>query len=239
MARPLLTLTATVLFCSSLSAQQIQRQLGDFDLKLSTNSPRSMAQGLISPSAVGALHGGVDIRHSNGWYFGQYAPSFGLSPNSTLKLDSYLGYRGRLDDSLGFEAGLIHYSKPNLADSDSYALYGGISVSDTHFGWALRDNPGNLIGTFLADFGQLPLLEVDLTLKVAHHRLSTPFTIGDGSQVGSFSDWYLELSRPWLGIDLNLIYSSSDLQGAGCDLYAGINSYCERLVIFKAQRSFF
>lgn len=239
MARHLLILTSTMLFCSSLSAQQIQRQLGDFDFKLSTNGSRSMAQGLISPSAVGAFHGGVDLRHSNGWYLGQYAPSFGLSPNSTLKLDSYFGYTGQFADSLGFEAGLIHYSEPNLADSDSYALYGGVSVSDTRFGGALRDNPDNRIGTLLADFGQLPLFEVNLTLKVAHHRLGTPFTIGDGSQVGSFNDWSFELSRPWLGIDLNLIYSSSDLRGADCDVYAGTNSYCESLILFKAQRSFF
>ena len=48
-----------------------------------------------------------------------------------------------------------------------------------------------------------------------------------------------ELSRPWLGIDLNLIYSNSNLSGGGCDAYSGINTYCDSVVTLKAQRSFF
>ncbi|MFV3324970.1 TorF family putative porin [Pseudomonas sp. NY15372] len=239
MTRHWLVPSMALLFCPMLLAQQIQRELGDFDFKLGTTASRTMAQGLISPSAVGAFHGGLDLSHPSGWYVGQYAPSVGLSPTSTLRLDSYLGYKRRFDDSLGLEAGLIHYSQPNLADSDSYALYGGVSVFGSRFGGALRDNPGNRTGTLFADFGQLPLFDVGLTVKLAHHRLGTPFTIGDGSHVDTFNDWSLELSRPWLGIDLNLIYSNSDLRGGGCDAYAGINSYCESMVTLKAQRSFF
>lgn len=239
MVRHLLTLTAALLFCAPLSAKQIQRQLGDFAFKLSTQGSRSMAQGLISPSAVGAFHGGVDVSHSSGLYMGQFAPSLGLSPNSTLKLDSYFGYKRRFDESLGFEAGLIHYSQPNLADSESYALYGGFSTLDSRFAGAWRNDPDNRTGTLLVDVGRLPLFEMDLTLKVAHHRLGTPFTIGDGSQVDHFNDWSLALSRPWLGVDLDLIYSSSDLQGAGCVVYAGMNNYCESMLMLKAQRSFF
>ncbi|MDD1962952.1 TorF family putative porin [Pseudomonas sp. 39004] len=239
MTRPLLLLSAALLLSPALQAQQIQRQLGDFDFKLGTTPTRSMAQGLISPSAVGAFHGGLDLSHLNGWYLGQYAPSMGLSPDSTLRLDSYMGYQHHFDTTLGYEVGLIHYSQPNLSGPDSYAVYGGISVFGSRFGGALRDNPDNRTSTLFADLGQLPLLDADFTVKLAHHRLGTPFTIGDGSQVSAFSDWSLELSRPWLGIDLNLIYSNSNLSGTGCDAYAGINAYCESVVTFKAQRSFF
>ncbi|MFZ5933716.1 hypothetical protein BGP84_10595 [Pseudomonas putida] len=239
MTRPLLLLTLALLASPPLHAQQIQRQLGAFDFKLGTTPSRSMAQGLISPSAVGTFHGGIDLSHPNGWYLGQYAPSMGVTPDSTLRLDSYTGYKHHFDSTLGYEVGLIHYSQPNIAGADSFALYGGISVLGSRFGGAWRDNPDNRTGTLFADFGQLPLFDVDLTVKLAHHRLGTPFTIGDGSQINGFSDWSLELSRPWLGIDLNLIYSNSDLSGSGCDAYAGINTYCESMVTLKAQRSFF
>lgn len=239
MTRPLLLLGAALLFSPALLAQQIQRQLGDFDFKLGTSASRTMAQGLISPSAVGAFHGGLDLSHPSGWYFGQYAPSMGVSPDSTLRLDSYLGYKHHFDSTLGYEVGLIQYSQPNIADADSYALYGGISVLGSRFGGAFRNNPDNRTGTLFADLGQLPLFDVDLTVKMAHHRLGTPFTIGDGSQVNGFSDWSLELSRPWLGLDLNLIYSNSDLNGGGCEAYAGMNTYCESMVTLKAQRNFF
>jgi len=239
MTRPLLLLGAALLFSPALLAQQIQRQLGDFDFKLGTTASRTMAQGLISPSAVGAFHGGLDLSHPSGWYFGQYAPSMGVTPDSTLRLDSYLGYKHHFDSTLGYEMGLIHYSQPNIADADSYALYGGISVLGSRFGGALRDTPQHRTGTLFADLGQLPLFDVDLTVKMAHHRLGTPFTIGDGSQVSGFSDWSLELSRPWLGLDLNLIYSNSDLGGGSCEAYAGMNTYCQSMLTFKAQRSFF
>lgn len=239
MTRPPLILSAALLFSPALLAQQIQRQLGDFDFTLGTTPSRSMAQGLISPTALGAFHGGLDLSHPSGWYIGQYAPSMGVTPDSTLRLDNYLGYKHHFDSTLGYEVGLIHYSQPNIANADSYALYGGISVLGSRFGGALRDNPGNRTGTLFADLGRLPLFNVDLTVKLAHHRLGTPFTIGDGSQVNGFSDWSLELSRPWLGLDLNLIYSNSDLSGGGCEAYAGMNSYCESVVTLKAQRTFF
>ncbi|MFF7066242.1 TorF family putative porin [Pseudomonas sp. NPDC008258] len=239
MTRPLLLLSAALLFSPVLLAQQIKRELGSFDFTLGTTPSRTMAQGLISPSAVGAFHGGLDFSHPSGWYLGQYAPSMGVTPNSTLRLDSYLGYKHHFDSSLGYEVGLIHYSQPNIAGPDSYALYGGISVLGSRFGGALRDNPDNRTSTLFADFGQLPLFDVDLTVKLAHHQLGTPFTIGDGSQVNAFSDWSLELSRPWLGIDLNLIYSNSNLSGGGCDAYSGFNTYCDSVVTLKAQRSFF
>jgi uncharacterized protein (TIGR02001 family) len=220
-------------------AQQIKRELGDFDFTLGTTPSRSMAQGLISPSAIGAFHGGLDFSHSSGWYLGQYAPSMGVTANSTLRLDSYVGYKHHFDNSLGYEVGLIHYSQPNIAGASSFALYGGASLLGSRFGGALRNNPNNRTGTLFADFGHLPLFNVDLTVKLAHHRLGTPFTIGDGSQVSAFSDWSLELSRPWLGLDLNLIYSNSNLSGGGCEAYTGINAYCESVVTLKAQRSFF
>ncbi|HDS1737298.1 TorF family putative porin [Pseudomonas sp. BP8] len=240
MIRPLLLLSAaTFVFSPALHAQQIQRQLGDFDFKLGTTPSRTMAQGLISPSAVGSFHGGLDLSHASGWYVGQYAPSMGLSPDSTLRLDNYLGYKHHFDTSLGYEVGMIHYSYPNLSGNDSYAVYGGLSLLGSRLGGALNDNPDNRTGTLFANLGQLPLLEVDLTVKFAHHRLGTPFTIGDGSQVDTFNDWSLELSRPWRGMDLNLIYSNSDLSGGGCDAYGGINTYCESMLTLKAQRSFF
>lgn len=239
MTKPLLLLSAALLLSPPLQAQIIQRQLGEFDFKLGTSASRSMAQGLISPSAIGSFHGGLDFTHPSGWYFGQYAPSMGLTPTSTLQLDNYLGYKHHFDNSLGYEVGLIHYSYPEISGRDRYAMYGGLSLLASKLGGALNDNPDNRIGTLFADLGQLPLLDVGVTVKLAHHRLGTPYTIGDGRQVDSFNDWSLKLSRSWLGLDLNLIYSNSDLSGGGCAAYTGINSYCDGMLTFKAQRSFF
>ncbi len=239
MTRPLLLVAAMVLLSPGAWAQQIQRQLGDFDFKLGTTPSRSMAQGLIAPSAVSSFHGGLDFTHPSGLYFGQFAPSMGIAPTATLQLDSYLGYRHRFDTSLGYEVGMIHYSYPEISGGDSHAVYGGLSMFGSRLGGALNDNPDNRTGTLYADLGQVPLLDIGVTFKVAHHRLGTPFTIGGGGEVNAFSDWSLKLSRPWLGMDLDLIYSGSDLSGSGCDVYSGINAQCDSMVMLKAQRSFF
>ncbi len=237
--RPLWLLSAALLLSPSIQAQQIQRQLGDFDFKLATTPSRTMAEGLISPTAVGSFHGGVDLSHPNGLYFGQYAPSMGLTKASTLKLDNYVGYKQRFTDSLGFEAGMIHYSYPNQTDANSYALYGGLSLLGSRFGGAFNDTPSNRTGTLFANLGRLPLLDVDFSMKVAHHQFGTPFSRVDGNAIDSFNDWSLKLSRPWRGMDLDFTYSNSNLSGSGCDAYAGINSTCDSMVTLRAQRSFF
>ncbi|WP_033727515.1 TorF family putative porin [Pseudomonas cremoricolorata] len=237
--RPFWLLGAALLLSPLVQAQQIQRELGDFDFKLATTPTRSMAEGLISPSAVGTFHGGVDLSHANGLYFGQYAPSMGLTKSSTLKLDNYFGYKQPLSGDLGYEVGVIHYSYPTLAANNSYALYGGLSLLGRRIGGAFNDKPSNRTGTLFANLGRLPLFGVDLSVKVAHHQFSTPYTIGDGSRVDGFSDWSLKFSRPWRGVDLNLTWSNSNLSGSGCDAYSGINNTCDSMVTLKAQRSFF
>ena len=239
MLKPPLFLLGSLLWCSLANAQVFQRELGDFDLKLGTTPSRSMAQGLVKPSATGSFHGGLDLSHDSGFYAGQWSPSMGLSAGNNLEVDSYMGFKHPFDQTLGYEVGLIHYSYPKLSPLDSQEFYGGLNLLGNRFGASFSNDPDRQDSTLFADLGQLPLLDADFTVKLAHHRLGTPFTIGDGSQVSAFSDWSLELSRPWLGIDLNLIYSNSNLSGSGCDAYAGINAYCESVVTFKAQRSFF
>ena len=62
-------------------AQLLERDLGNFELKLGTTPSRSMAQGLVQPMRVGTFYGGFDLTHHDGWYLGQWAPSTGLLGN--------------------------------------------------------------------------------------------------------------------------------------------------------------
>lgn len=71
---------SALLVCQSVSAQVLERDLGDFDLKLATTPTRSMAQGLVTPTGgSGSFHGGMDLTHESGFYFGQWAPNMGLA----------------------------------------------------------------------------------------------------------------------------------------------------------------
>ncbi|MEO6680755.1 MAG: TorF family putative porin [Pseudomonas sp.] len=233
-----LLLGALLLWCSGANAQVFQRELGDFDLKLGTTPSRSMAQGLVKPSTTGSFHGGLDLSHDSGFYVGQWAPSMGLSPGSNLEVDSYMGFKQPFDRTLGYEVGMIHYSYPKVDTLDSQELFGGLTFLGSRFGAAFSNDPDKQNSTVFADLGGNQPFGIGISMKYTTHQLNTPVSV-DGGAIGSFTDWSLQLSRAFMGVDLDLIYSDSSLSGSDCSAYSGHNSQCDGLVTLKAERAFY
>lgn len=232
-----------LLFVSLLSgatahAQVFQGELGDFDLKLGTTPSRSMAQGLVKPAAVGSFHGGLDLSHDSGVYFGQYAPSMGISPGKNLEIDSYVGFKQPFDQVPGYEVGMIHYSYPRVDTLDSQELFGGLTLLGSRFGIALSNDPDKQNNTLFADLTGNQPFGIGVSMKYTTHQLNTPAAV-DGGYISSFTDWSVKLSRPFMGVDLDLIYSDSSLSGSDCSAYSGHNSECDGLVTLKAVRTFY
>ena len=234
----LLLVFSSLLACSLAQAQIFQRELGDFDLKLGTSPSRSMAQGLVKPSAVGSFHGGLDLTHDSGFYFGQWSPSMGITPGKNLEIDSYVGFKQPFDQTLGYEVGMIHYSYPEVDTLDSQELFGGLTLLGSRFGAALSHDPDTQNSTLFADLGGNQPFGIGISMKYTTHQLNTPVAV-DGGYVGSFTDWSVKLSRPFMGVDLDLIYSDSSLSGSYCSAYSGHNSQCDGLVTLKAERAFY
>ncbi|GAB3389738.1 TorF family putative porin [Azotobacter armeniacus] len=236
-SKPVLALLAGA--AVTAHAQTLERELGDFELKLSTTPSRSMAQGLVQPARVGAFHGGLDLTHTDGWYLGNWSPSTGLLEDSRLELDSYLGYKRASGGTLGYEFGLIRYSFPRLEGLDRHELYAGISLEDSRLGAAWSRAAERTDSTLLLDLDLLHPLNLDLTLKYANHSLDRPVYLSDGGSVQSFNDWSLNLSRPWLGLRVGVTYSGSDLRGTGCSAYSGQNSHCDDFLMFRLEHPLF
>ncbi|MBV6288544.1 TorF family putative porin [Pseudomonas aegrilactucae] len=232
-------LVAVVGWQLPVHAQLLKRELGDFDLSLGSTPSRSMAQGLVKPATSGTFHGGLDLAHDSGWYLGQWAPSMGLSNAGNLQVDSYVGYKQPYQHTLGYEVGVIHYSYPNLSDADSQALYAGLNLQGHRFGVALGTDRNRRTSTLFSELGQFRPLDLGVSLKLTHYALNTPFTLGEHDSVQAFSDWSLTFSRPWLGIDLDLIYSDSSLTDSGCQAWAGQDPHCSGMLTFKAERALF
>ena len=230
---------AGLLACSTAHAQIFQRELGDFDLKLGTTPTRSMAQGLVKPASTGSFHGGLDLSHDSGLYIGQYAPSMGITPGKNLEIDSYVGFKQPFDETLGYEVGMIHYSYPKLNELDSQQIFAGLTILGTRLGAAFSNDPDRRDSTLFADLGVNQPFGIGVSMKYTTHQLGTPVSIADGGSVRAFNDWSVKLSRPWMGVDLNLIYSDSSLDGGECSAYSGQNSQCDGLLTFKAERSFY
>ena len=148
-------LTFSALFISqSISAQVLERDLGDFDLKLATTPTRSMAQGLVTPSGgSGSFHGGMDLTHDSGFYFGQWAPNMGFTPDSALEVDSYMGFKKPFDNTLGYELGMIRYSYPDTSQIDSHEFYAGLRMLDSRVGAAFSNDVGSRDSTVFIDLG--------------------------------------------------------------------------------------
>ncbi len=237
---PILAL-GTLLVCQQASAQIMERSLGDFSLKLATTPTRSMAQGLVTPSgsSSGSFHGGLDLTHDSGFYFGQWSPNMGINADTALEVDSYMGFKKPFDNTLGYELGVIRYSYPDTSQVDSHEFYAGLRVLNSRVGAAFSNDVGTRNSTVFIDLGGIERLGLGVRLQYANHQFDTPQASEDGSLVNGFNDWSLNLSRPWLGIDMNLIYSGSSLSGSDCSVYSGHNPYCEGTFTIKAVRSFF
>ena len=238
MLKPFLFLLSGLLSSSVANAQIFQRELGDFDLKLGTTPSRSMAQGLVKPSTIGSFHGGLDLSHDSGFYFGQWSPSMGLSQGNNLEVDSYMGFKQPFDQTLGYEVGMIRYSYPKVDTLDTQELFGGLTLLGSRFGAAFSNDPDKQNSTVFADLRGNQPFGVGISMKYTTHQLNTPVSV-DGGYVGSFTDWSLTLSRPFMGIDLDLIYSDSSLSGSDCSAYSGHNSQCDGLVTLKAEHAFY
>ena len=224
----------------SAHAQVIERELGDFSLKLGTTPSRTMAQGLVTPgNGDSAFHGGLDLTHESGFYFGQWSPSAGLSADTPLEVDSYMGFKKPFDKTLGYELGVIRYTYPNTDQIDSHELYAGFRIFDSRIGTAVSTDAGRQDSTLFLDLGGLPYLGLDVRMQYGNHQLDSPAIIDGGGAISAYNDWSFNISRPWLGMDMNLMYSGSSLTGADCSAYSGHNSQCESTVTLKVVRSFF
>lgn len=238
--RCLTPLLGALLVCQPAAAQVLERSVGDFSLKLGTTPTRSMAQGLVAPATSGdSFHGGLDLTHESGLYFGQWSPNMGLAPDSTMELDSYMGFKKPFDQSTGYELGMIRYSYPDTDQMASHELYAGLRILDSRLGAAFSNDTGSRNNTLFVDLGSMPQLGVNVRMQYTTHEFGSAQIASDGRLVGGFNDWSLKISRPWMGIDMNLIYSDSSLSGDDCSMYSGHNPRCEQTVTLKAIRTLF
>lgn len=224
--------------CASQPAT-VERQVGQFDLKLGTAPARSMAQGLVQPTTASTFRGGVDLTHDSGLYVGQWAPSIGLLEDTQLELNSYIGYaQPRLDDRPGYELGVIRYSFPEIEAWNREEYYAGFNLGSSRLGGALSSSLGRTDSTLFLELGSLWPLDVGVRVKYASHSMDSPMYYPGGS-VRVFDDWSLNLSRRLLGVQMDFSYTDSSLRGAQCGVYPGQNAYCEGFMMLKAERSFF
>ncbi|TWI50965.1 uncharacterized protein (TIGR02001 family) [Pseudomonas duriflava] len=240
MPRSFWLLLTLAVFYQTASAQTLQRELGEFDLKLGTTQIRSMAQGLVTPSK-GSLDGGLDLSHQNGLYFGQWTSNSGTSADDlSIEMDTYAGYKHQFSGSgYGYEFGLINYEHITEDVDPSREFYSGISLFGTRLGAAFSNDPGRRDTSVYADLGTTPLLGIGLSMRYGNHRLDDPLTLANGEMVQAYNDWSVNLSRSWAKAQFNFSYTGTSLRGEDCTSYSGHNAYCDTALLLRASHPLF
>lgn len=242
MIKKSLLLLSTFLLVAGCMTQPrvLEREVGDFDLKLGTAPTRSMAHGLVEPTSAGTFHGGLDLTHASGWYVGQWSPSAGIASDNPLEVNAYTGFLQQpMDDSLGYELGLISYSFPELEDHNRDGYYAGLNFAGSRLGIAMNAAEGRTDSTLFLDLGSVTPFGVGVRMKYSSYALDNPHYLPGNRSIAAFNDWSLNISRPWLGVQLDLSYTGSTLAGPECDAYSGQNARCDTLIMLRAERQLF
>ena len=113
---------------------------------------RGQDQGNKPANFKPAIQGGFDYSNS-GFYVGNWNSSIGWTPNGSLEIDVYGGYKGEIAAGFGYDVGVLTYWYPGFKDANTTEIYGGLTfsfltfkyshtVSGKYFGFVDGQNTG-------------------------------------------------------------------------------------------------
>ena len=181
-------------------------------------------RGLSQTNAKPALQGGLEYDAPNGIYAGSWGSSISwLSDTSTpaarvssnVELDFYVGYRGKINEDFGYDAGIYTYYYPGsypagFTRANTTEIYGAlsyrfVSLKYSHaltntFGFADTKNSGYLDLSANYEFAPSWVLNV----HAGHQRI-------DGISAASYSDYKLGVTKNLdKGFSVALAYCDTD-----------------------------
>lgn len=172
-----------------------------------------------------AIQGGFDYAHSSGFYLGTWASNVdgGLYPGSSLELDLYGGYAGKINDDLSYNVGLLKYYYPgNTIDANTLEAYAGVTYK--WFGlkasYSLSDYFGvNVAQGYAADSDGTLYWDASFNYELpAQVMLSAHYgwtkVAGTGNSELDYDDWKIGVSKEVAGFNLGLAYVDTDISGS-------------------------
>lgn len=180
-----------------------------------------------------ALQGGIELSAAGGAYAGAWGSSISwLSDLSTttapvsssIELDAYAGYRGKLADAVAFDVGAQYYAYPGDFPSafnraDTFELYAGVTVAASEklgvgakYSLATTDLFGyaNSRGSGYLDLSATCAIAPGWALAAHAGRQWI-----EGNDAFEYSDWKLGVTRSFgNGASLGLAWSGTDADDA-------------------------
>jgi uncharacterized protein (TIGR02001 family) len=235
------------------------------------DSPFSANIGLVSDylyrgiSQTGhnpAIQGGFDYEHSGGFYAGVWASNVSFysdlytetagaagASNSSLELDTYLGFKSALTQDVNYDVGFLRYNYPGTypagaTKADTDEIYGAIGYK-----WITAKYSYSLGDTFAtASARGTDYLEINVDYPIAEslslgaHAGRQTFkgpNAGTGAMSLSYTDYKVGVTKEIGGYELGLAYSKTNAAtGVGSAYYILGKDLGKGTAVLSVTRSF-
>jgi uncharacterized protein (TIGR02001 family) len=201
----------------------------------------SQNHGKFSP----AIQGGFDWSSEMGFYVGTWASNVNFT-DAAIETDVYGGYRGKINDDLEYDVGVLYYGYPQDGSQHlGYTeVYGSMSFMGAKLGLNYSDNYFGGSGKFYYPYINYShdLFEgISLNAHFGYNSFSNEQDGNpDGGPLGlngkdHYSDWSIGLSTEQLGVTWSLAYVDTDLDDA--DECFGDEDLCAATAVFSISKS--
>jgi uncharacterized protein (TIGR02001 family) len=205
----------------------------------------SQLTGNFSP----AIQGGFDLSVDPGFYIGTWASNVNFScqefgtvegcvrPGGSIETDVYGGFKGMIDEELGYDLGILYYGYPKDGDADlGYTeYYGSLSFKGAKVGLNYSDDYFASTGKFYylyGDYGFDLMENVSLSFHYGYNSFDKEDFLGNSDE---YSDWKVAVSTTQLGVTWGLAYVDTDLDDDQ-DCF-GVEKLCAATAVFSISKS--
>lgn len=170
-------------------------------------------RGVSQTSGGPAIQGGFNWAGESGFYLGTWASS--ITFDDSIEIDYFGGFTGDLTEEVGYDVGFLYYDYPGASSDDFLELYGKLIF-------------GSLIGTinysedFFAGVGPAMYYTLDYGFALGNDvSLGLHYGLSDFDQdvfgtEDSYSEYKVSLSKPYGGVNLQLIWTDTDISETNC-----------------------
>ena len=197
-----------------------------------------------------AIQGGFDLSVDPGFYVGTWASNVNFScqqlgevegctrPGGAIEVDVYGGFKGMVDEEVGYDVGILYYGYPKDGSGDQgyTEFYGSVSVKGIKVGVNYSDNYFAGSGKFYypyIEYGFDPIENVTLSAHLGYNSFDEdqPGLNGDKN----YTDWKIQISTKQLGVNWGLAYVDTNLDDD--EHCFGNKTLCAATAVFSISKS--
>ncbi|TVP92268.1 MAG: hypothetical protein EA348_02245 [Pseudomonadaceae bacterium] len=223
--------TASTLGAASMAqAETFDTAIGELDVSMTaTLATDYIWRGQSQTAGKGAVQSSLDIAHESGFYIGAWGSNvdFGDGDDSTIELDYYLGFGADITPDVSYDISWNSYTFPGESGNNAEEWILGVGVFGLDLGFHYTYDPESS-RYYTAGYG------FDLPEGFA---LGLHIGYGDNSD-DTYRDWAATVSKEFLGLDLALMYSDTNISSSDCREAYGRSGSCSSNWTFSASKSF-